>query len=114
MTQMTLTFDAVAEATPGPKWAARWNRSWPAYEAWFIARGGDSGPSRAACRDAMKRYMPELVSTYDRLLSQADRTARRGSCRHGARLRILAGALLPLSPAKRTSGWCATMIYHRS
>lgn len=79
MTQMTLTFDAVAEATPGPKWAARWNRSWPAYEAWFIARGGDSGPSRAACRDAMKRYMPELVSTYDRLVVVAggsDRAAR--------------------------------------
>ena len=35
MTQMTLTFDAVSEATPGPKWAARWNRSWPAYEGWF-------------------------------------------------------------------------------
>lgn len=79
MTQMTLTFDAVAEATPGPKWAARWNRSWPAYEAWFVARGGDSGPSRVACRDAMKRYMPELVATYDRLVVVAggsDRAAR--------------------------------------
>lgn len=79
MTQMTLTFDAVAEATPGPKWAARWNRSWPAYEAWFIARGGDRGPSRSDCRDAMKRYMPELVATYDRLVGVAggsDRAAR--------------------------------------
>ena len=79
MTLMTLTFDAVDEATPGPKWAARWNRSWPAYEAWFIARGGDHGPSRAACRDAMKRYMPELVVTYDRLVVVAggsDRAAR--------------------------------------
>lgn len=79
MTQMILTFDAVAEAAPGPKWAARWNRSWPAYEAWFIARGGDSGPSRAACRDAMKRYMPELTATYDRLVVVAggsDRAAR--------------------------------------
>ncbi len=79
MSQMTLTFDAVAEATPGPKWAARWNRSWPAYEAWFIARGGDQGPSRSACRDAMKRYMPELVATYDRLVVVAggsDRAAR--------------------------------------
>ena len=79
MTQMTLTFDAVAEPTPGPKWRARWNRSWPAYEAWFVARGGDQGPSRAQCRDAMKRYMPELVATYDRLVAVAggtDRAAR--------------------------------------
>ncbi|WP_298862092.1 C45 family peptidase [uncultured Sulfitobacter sp.] len=79
MTQMTLTFDAVAETIPGPKWAARWNRSWPAYEAWFIARGGDQGPSRKECSDALKRYMPELVRTYDRLVTLAggsDRAAR--------------------------------------
>lgn len=79
MTDMSLTFDAVAEASPGPKWATRWNRSWPAYEPWFIARGGDNGPDRAACRDAIAHHMPELVSTYDRLVDLAgggDRAAR--------------------------------------
>ena len=78
MTQMTLTFDAVSEATPGPKWAARWQRSWPAYEAWFTARGGDRGPSREDCA-AIERHMPELLSTYDRLVLIAggsDRAAR--------------------------------------
>ena len=79
MTTMTLTFDAVDEATPGPKWAARWARSWPDYEAWFVARGGDAGPSRATCRAALKRHMPELMGTYDRLLALSggsDRAAR--------------------------------------
>ncbi|MGJ8627373.1 MAG: C45 family autoproteolytic acyltransferase/hydrolase [Sulfitobacter sp.] len=79
MTQMTLTFDAVGEVTPGPKWAARWQRSWPAYEAWFAARGGDNGPSRTQCRGALKRYMPELIEVYDRLVDIAggsDRAAR--------------------------------------
>lgn len=79
MTQMALTFDAVDEATPGPKWAARWNRSWPAYEAWFVAHGGDRGPSRAKCYAALQRYMPELVATYDRLVAVAggsDRAAQ--------------------------------------
>jgi len=79
MTQMTLTFDAVAEPMPGPKWTARWNRSWPAYEAWFIARNGDQGPPRKECRKALKRFMPELVVTYDRLVVLAggsDRAAR--------------------------------------
>lgn len=79
MTQMTMTFDAVDEAAPGPKWAARWSRSWPAYEAWFIARGGDAGPSRTECRAALHRHMPELVPTYDRLVELAggsDRAAR--------------------------------------
>lgn len=79
MSAMTLTFDAVDEPTPGPKWAARWARSWPAYEAWFLARGGDAGPSRKDCRAAMKRHMPELVEVYDRLVAVAggsDRAAR--------------------------------------
>ncbi|WP_299960989.1 C45 family peptidase [uncultured Roseobacter sp.] len=79
MTSMTLTFDAVDEATPGPKWAARWARFWPAYEAWFVARGGDAGPSRDECCAALKHYMPELIPTYDRLVAIAggsDRAAR--------------------------------------
>lgn len=79
MTQMTLTFDAVNEPTPGPKWQARWHRSWPAYQAWFTARGGDTGPSRAICREAMQQYMPELLPVYDRLVLIAggsDRAAR--------------------------------------
>lgn len=79
MTQMTLTFDAVNEPMPGPKWTARWTRSWPDYKAWFMAKGGDSGPSRTECRAALKRYMPELVPVYDRLVVLAggsDRAAR--------------------------------------
>ncbi|WP_138935399.1 C45 family autoproteolytic acyltransferase/hydolase [Roseovarius arcticus] len=79
MTSMKLTFDAVSEATPGPKWVARWQRSWPAYEAWFVARGGDNGPSAPDCRDAMRDYMPEIVPLYDRLVALAggsDRAAR--------------------------------------
>lgn len=45
MSQMTLTFDAVAE--PGPEWAARWNRSWPALSKG--TRGGNQ-TFAAICR----------------------------------------------------------------
>lgn len=79
MTTMTLTFDAVAEATPGQKWQRRWHRSWPSYEAWYVARGGDVGPDRAGCRAALAAHMPELLTTYDRLVALAggsDRAAR--------------------------------------
>lgn len=79
MTDMTLTFDAVSEPTPGPKWLARWNRSWPAYEAWFTARGGDNGPSAKESRAALKAHMPELLPTYDRLVKLtggSDRAAK--------------------------------------
>ena len=75
----SMTFTAIAEPQPGAKWLARWQRSWPEYEAWFIARGGDNGPDRNACRAALSRYMPELVTTYDRLVTltgNSDRAAR--------------------------------------
>lgn len=79
MTLMSLTFDAVSESAPGPKWVARWRRSWPAYEAWFVGRGGDNGPDRAECEAALGKYMPELVSVHARLTQLAgggDRAAR--------------------------------------
>lgn len=75
----SLTFDAISEAAPGPKWAARWGRSWPAYKAWFIARGGDNGPDRVACEAALKQYMPELVPVHAKLTALAggsDRASR--------------------------------------
>ncbi|WP_209425248.1 C45 family peptidase [Pararhodobacter sp. SW119] len=74
MTRMT--FDAVAEAQPGAKWRGRWQRSWPAYEGWFVARGGDAGPDRRACRAALAQHMPELLPVYNRLLALAGDTDR--------------------------------------
>jgi predicted choloylglycine hydrolase len=79
MNQNLLQFDAVCEAMPGAKWLARWQRSWPAYERWFVARGGDLGPSRIACEQALERHMPELVPTYRALVALtggSDRAAR--------------------------------------
>ena len=74
-----MTFDALSEPFAGSKWQGRWQRSWPAYEAWFIAQQGDTGPDRDTCRAAMSRHMPELLPTYDRLTALAggsDRAAR--------------------------------------
>ncbi len=71
MSMHELTFDAVAEAQPGPRWAARWRRSWPAYRAWFVARGGAEGPSRAEGEAALSRHMPELAGLHRRLAGLA-------------------------------------------
>lgn len=74
-----LTFDAVSEPAPGPKWRARWDLSWPAYRAWFTARNGDDGPDRAACEAALADHMPELAPVHARLADLAggaDRAAR--------------------------------------
>jgi predicted choloylglycine hydrolase len=76
---LSLTFDAVSEARPGPKWKSRWDRSWPAYEAWFVRRGGDAGPDRATCEAALARHMPELVPLHTQLTDLSgggDRAAR--------------------------------------
>ena len=76
---MSLTFDAVSEDRVGPKWKARWDRSWPAYQAWFTARGGDNGPDRDACEAALAQHMPELVDLHrdlSKLVGNSDRAAR--------------------------------------
>jgi predicted choloylglycine hydrolase len=76
---LSLTFDSVAETRPGPKWKARWDRSWPSYAAWFTSRGGDDGPERAECEAALARYMPELVPLHAHLTELSgggDRAAR--------------------------------------
>lgn len=75
----SLTFDAVSEAKPGAKWAARWQRSWPAYQVWFVANGGDNGPDRVTCEAALRIHMPELVQVHADLVALAggsDRAAR--------------------------------------
>ena len=67
MVHHSMTFDAIAEDEPGPKWAARCLRSGPAYEAWFRARGGEAGPSRGEGEAALREYMPELAPVHRRL-----------------------------------------------
>jgi predicted choloylglycine hydrolase len=71
MTAYSMQFDAVAEDLPGPKWQARWQRSWPDYRAWFLGRQGQNGPSRAACEQALDHYMPELLPVWRRLCQLA-------------------------------------------
>lgn len=82
----TLTFDAVPEARPRPKWKARCDWPWPAYEAWFVARGGDAGPDRAACEAALMRHMTELVPVHAALMRLAGGGGRTksGSLTNGA------------------------------
>ena len=109
----SLTFDAISEAAPGPKWAARWGRSWPAYKAWFIARGGDNGPDRHACEAALQQYMPELAPVHAKLTALAGGTVvPRVSCRHGARPAIWAVVHWPWQHRATTFALCATMTCH--
>ena len=62
-----LLFHAVAEATPGAKWQAAFRRHWPDYRRWYLTHGAEARLGFAAGRAKLRRHMPELVHTYERL-----------------------------------------------
>ena len=68
---MQMTFEAVAEAKPGTKWQACFHKNWPDYKAWFLSRGGHQGPSLGQSIQQLRRFMPELLPTYERLVELA-------------------------------------------
>ncbi len=68
---MQMTFEAVAEAKPGTKWQAGFHKNWPDYKAWFLSRGGHRGPSLGKSVQQLRRFMPELLPTYERLVELA-------------------------------------------
>lgn len=67
----TLTFQALAEASPGPRWQALFERHWPGYMAWFLSEGEAARPTWLTAREQFARYMPELVGTYEQLCALA-------------------------------------------
>ena len=74
-----LTFRAVSEATPGPRWQALFEEAWPGYERWFLREGDAKRPTVAESTRMLRRYLPELVPIYERLVELAggrDRQAR--------------------------------------
>jgi predicted choloylglycine hydrolase len=68
---MELTFSALEEDLPGPRWQGRFARDWPAYRQWYLVDGIDIRPTYAKCQRELKRHMPELLPTYERLCELA-------------------------------------------
>ncbi|HUH02046.1 MAG TPA: C45 family peptidase [Kofleriaceae bacterium] len=64
---MHLQFRAVREDVPGPKWQAQFQRTWPAYSAWFLSEGEGARPGYLTCQKQLERHMPELVPIWTRL-----------------------------------------------
>ncbi|MEM7222069.1 MAG: C45 family peptidase [Pseudomonadota bacterium] len=64
---MEMLFRSVAEDAPGPKWKALFDDGWPAYRQWFLSEGIEERATYAHGRAKLKRYMPELLPTYERL-----------------------------------------------
>ncbi|CAN5752739.1 C45 family autoproteolytic acyltransferase/hydolase [soil metagenome] len=59
------------EPHPGDKWRALFRRFWPAYRTWYLREGEAERPGYLTCRKALRKHMPELEATYDRLVELA-------------------------------------------
>ena len=64
---MQLRFQAVHEPKPGMKWKSHFDRTWPAYSAWFLREGDESRPGYLTSRMKLEEHMPELVPLWERL-----------------------------------------------
>ncbi len=73
---MQLQFNAISEMDgPGQKWKNLFNAYWPAYEAWLNSKGAAYLPDLSSSQAALKKYMPEMVPTYERLCQLVDADA---------------------------------------
>ncbi|GGD98629.1 C45 family autoproteolytic acyltransferase/hydolase [Planktosalinus lacus] len=77
---MQLHFNAISEpGLPGKKWQKLFNTHWAAYRTWLNSKENTSTPDLKTSQAALKKYMPEMWPTYQRLcnLAKADDVAAR-------------------------------------
>lgn len=77
---MKLHFNTISEPSqPGPKWQKLFNTHWAAYRNWFDSSGAAQPADLQTSQEALKKYMPEMWPTYERLckLTNADDVAAR-------------------------------------
>ena len=72
MPVQSISLHAFREDVPGPRWRALYDATWPGYLAWYQRTGTDRRPSAVEAEGALRRYMPELHQTWQRLVSLAD------------------------------------------
>ncbi|MCB1333028.1 MAG: hypothetical protein KDK26_05105 [Roseivivax sp.] len=68
---MTLTFRAIAEDEPGPKWSALFAQYWPSYRNWWLREGATARPTYLECRRAIRTYMPAMAPLWEELCELA-------------------------------------------
>ena len=65
----SFTMFGIREETPGPRWQALFDATWPAYRAWYLQDGDEARPDLATARSQLARHMPELVSTWEAMVA---------------------------------------------
>ena len=70
-TRIPLTVYGINERTPGPRWRALFDATWPGYRAWYLSHGEQARPDLRTARRMLASHMPELMPTYHRLVELA-------------------------------------------
>src|SRR5215213_6935558 len=65
----SFTLFGIRAAQPGPRWQALFAATWPAYRAWYLQDGDAARPDLATARAQLARHMPELISTWDAMVT---------------------------------------------
>jgi predicted choloylglycine hydrolase len=75
----TLTFYGIRELVPGPRWQQLFDATWSGYRNWYFSEGESARPSLDVAYRMLRRYMPELTPTWERLvdLTSGDEAAAR-------------------------------------
>ena len=75
----TLTFYGIRELIPGTRWRQLFDATWAGYRTWYLSEGESRRPSVELGHRMLKRHMPELTDTWERLveLTAGDETAAR-------------------------------------
>ena len=68
---MELHFQAISEPQPGSKWKKLFNTHWTAYKDWYISKGKAYYPDDRTSLAQLKRYMPEMLPTFERFCELA-------------------------------------------
>ena len=69
--RIPVTVYGINEPTPGSRWKALFDATWPAYRAWYLSEGEAARPDLATATAQLARHMPELMPTYRRLVELA-------------------------------------------
>ena len=69
--QFPVTVYSINEPTPGPRWKALFDATWPAYRSWYLSEGDSARPDLAEATAMLARHMPQLLPTYRRLVDLA-------------------------------------------
>lgn len=64
---MRFQFQTIDEPYAGEKWQALFSRLWPAYKSWYLSQGLEGRPTYLECREALERYLPRFMPTYETL-----------------------------------------------